>query len=506
VPDRLPSGGSGDLDGTLCMEKDDLAAEVIYAGGGNCAILFAGREAAFDFATRLSRRLLSEAPDLQLVVAHLPVDWQNERLTAKVQEALGQLLLKKLSHPVSTPLLGQGVTVACRSTGLPAVEVDGDGRPLSAAVLAKLRVVEAANRRLADLFPEFGRAGWEIPYDFDKFGRQAGDVSYIAVVHADGNDVSGRLETLRREMARDWRDRSCDEANRAYVAALRAFSRAVDQAAGVALEEIGTLLLRHWRPDKQSVVGQVLDRERDTLLEAGKPVALAKGRNRPLFAPFRPLVFGGDDLTFVCDGRLGLGLAAAYLAAYERAIADAVKVTSFVAGLQACAGVAVVKAHYPFARAYDLAEDLCRNAKRDWERACSALDWHFAATGLFGDVEAIRERHYTGSDGRLEMRPVPLTKQAASWRSWPGFSAVTKDLLILDDNWRDRRNKIIALRQALRDGSTAVRRFRRAYDLETLPLLDAGTPELQDTGWDGRGRCGYFDAVEALDFYLPLDG
>jgi hypothetical protein len=28
---------------------------------------------------------------------------------------------------------------------------------------------------------------------------------------------------------------------------------------------------------------------------------------------------------------------------------------------------------------------------------------------------------------------------------------------------------------------------------------------LQDTGWDGAGRCGYFDAVEALDFFLPLE-
>ena len=39
---------------------------------------------------------------------------------------------------------------------------------------------------------------------------------------------------------------------------------------------------------------------------------------RPIF-PLRPIVFGGDDLTFVCHGRIGLALAARYLQYFEAA-------------------------------------------------------------------------------------------------------------------------------------------------------------------------------------------
>ena len=57
-------------------------------------------------------------------------------------------------------------------------------------------------------------------------------------------------------------------------------------------------------------------------------------------------------------------------------------------------------------------------------------------------------------------RPLPLPEDAHLWRTWPGFSGVVKSLLT-EEAWRGRRNKVIALRQALRDGPEAVVRFRR---------------------------------------------
>lgn len=493
-PDRRLSGEPDDLNEGLRIDRDGLDAEVIFAGGGNCAILFADITQARSFATSLSRRVVAQAPELELVVVHLDVDWASDVLSAKVKEALDGLVTKKLSRRVSTPVLGLGTTVACQSTGLPAVGSDDLGRPLSANILTKLRVVEDANARLRRLFPQFETAELDIPYDFDNFGRQTGDISYIAVVHADGNGMGDRLERVRARFTEA-------KQNAAYVEALRGFSRAVEESSQQALETITTLLLRHWRPAEDAIAGQAQDGW-GRLVSAGK-IQLAKGDRERLYVPFRPLVFGGDDLTFVCDGRLGLTLTAAYLAAYEQAMQH--QKNEFVQGLQGCAGIAVVKAHYPFSRAYELADDLCRNAKETWKRECSALDWHFAATGLFGDIAEIRRRQYTSRDGSLAARPLPLQKQAGKWQSWEGFSQVVKAFL-LDEDWKDHRNKVIGLRQALRDGARAVAQFRHAYGLEQLPLLNGGEPALQASGWDGRGRCGYFDAVEALDFFLPLEG
>ena len=517
-PERPLEGNPDDLDEMLLIEDEAAAldAEVLYAAGGNCALLFRRPAEARAFVTDLSRRVLEEAPGLGLVVVHVDdVVWggqEGKPLAVAMGEALGRLVTKKLDRRVSVPLLGQGVTAACQSTGLPAVGTDADepgmkpadedARPLSAEILAKLCVWQEASGRLDGMFEQFRDAQLEIPYDFDHFGREEGEISYIAVVHADANRMGDRLEALRERY-------SGPGDSRDYVRALRAFSRNVDEAATAALHDTVDRLLRHWRPVRDVFVGQARHPDRDQThpdwnkLEEVGEIALAESDRLRFYAPFRPLVFGGDDLTFVTDGRLGLGLATAYLEAFKERMAK--QENDDAQGLEACAGVAVVKSHYPFSRAYALADDLCSNAKESWRRRFSALDWHFAATGLFGDVAEIRHRQYrTAGGGQLEMRPVSLHDRPNEWRSWPRFAHATKTFQI-GKGWKGRKNKVIGLREALRQGEAAVGLFMTAYELDSLPVLDPRTSSLQRRGWDGD-RCGYFDAVEAIDFFVPLEG
>src|SRR5437868_1848131 len=61
---------------TLEAPRDDVRienglvdAEVLYAGGGNFAVLFTDENMAKKFNYKLSRRALEEAPGLQLVIA-----------------------------------------------------------------------------------------------------------------------------------------------------------------------------------------------------------------------------------------------------------------------------------------------------------------------------------------------------------------------------------------------------------------------------------------------------
>jgi hypothetical protein len=150
---------------------------------------------------------------------------------------------------------------------------------------------------------------------------------------------------------------------------------------------------------------------------------------------------------------------------------------------------------------------LTRNAKRyvRGQRSddFSALDWHFVASGLLGDLQDIRRREYTvpiDDDAlQLYMRPVRLRSHRTEWRTWSNFTRVVE---AFQNQWGDRRNKAITLRSVLREGPEAVRRFLVAAG-ESLPVLDASKTSLQETGWFGNA-CGYFDAIEALDFYVPL--
>ncbi len=473
------------------IEDNELAAELVYAGGGNTLLLFSDKQYAVQFTQILSKRILEEAPGINLVAVHEEFDWDSQSLYDVVQNLMkNDLDAKKRSRIPSAPLLGLGVTATCRSTQLVAVDEskieDDEPYLISTEIDAKLKVVHQANDNLQKMFAT-SLGSYEFPLRIDYMGRCEGDSSYVAVIHADGNRMGKRFQKFGK-----------DKCNRDYIIAMRKLSHSVNQAGINALKKVVEILAK-----------SIIEVE-----ENGKKVKKVKGK----FAikddnlPFRPLVYGGDDVTFVCDGRLGLELAAIYLEEIEKQpIADG-------KDIKACAGICVVKTHYPFARAYQLSEDLCRKAKKfvkDEDKGdFSALDWHLAASGLSGSISEIRDREYrvkfpdSEKAASLEMRPISLKKEIDSdWRTWQGFTKVVKHLNE-DEDWKGRHNKVIALRDVLRQGIEATQKFLKNYRIkdEQLPLFpqfSGQSKDLAEKGWL-NGICGYFDAIEAMDFYISL--
>jgi hypothetical protein len=168
--------------------------------------------------------------------------------------------------------------------------------------------------------------------------------------------------------------------------------------------------------------------------------------------------------------------------------------------VHACAGIAIVKSHFPFARAYEQAADLCQNAKKSLRKAglantYSALDWHIAASGRDDSIRDIRAREYKLPNGELlTARPVLLgsaTTLTTDWhaRTWEQLTQ-TVDTLNYDTNWNERHNKILALRDVLRQGEAAVEQFKNRYDIGDLPHTSHAV---------------LFDAIETMEFLLPLE-
>jgi len=478
------------------IEDDELAAELVYAGGGNTVLLFSDKQYAVQFTQILSKRILQEAPGINLVAVHQEFDWDSQSLYEVVQNLMkNDLDAKKRSRIPSAPLLGLGVTATCRSTQLVAVKMSDpfeDDEPylISTEIDAKLKVVRQANDKLQAMFAT-SLGSYEFPLKTDKMGRSEGDSSYVAVIHADGNGMGKRFQKLGK-----------DKCNRDYIIAMRKLSHSVNQAGINALKKV-----------VQVLVNSLLEVD-----EKGEKIKKVKGKFaiEDNYLPFRPLVYGGDDVTFVCDGRLGLELAAIFLQEFEKQ--PVVGNEDGKNYLTACAGICVVKTHYPFARAYQLSEDLCRKAKKfikDEEKGdFSALDWHLAASGLIGSISEIRDREYRvkfpdcEKAASLEMRPISLKKEIDSdWRTWQGFTKVVKHLNE-DEDWKGRRNKVIALRDVLRQGIEATQKFLKNYRIkdEQLPIFpefSGQSIDLAKKGWL-NGICGYFDAIEAMDFYISL--
>ena len=471
------------------IEDNELAAELVYAGGGNTLLLFSDKQYAVQFTQILSKRILEEAPGINLVAVHQEFDWDSQSLYDVVQNLMkNDLDAKKRSRIPSSPLLGLGVTATCRSTQLVAVgeseEKFEDDKPylISREIQKKLDAVPLANRQLREKLLNTTSGIYEFPFKTDYMGRSEGDSSYVAVIHADGNSMGKRFQQFGEKLS-----------NRNYIIAMRKLSHSVNQAGINALKKVVEVLVNSIEVDTD-----------------GKRKVKGKFEIKDNYLPFRPLVYGGDDVTFVCDGRLGLELAAIYLEALEKQIiADGKQI-------KACAGICVVKTHYPFARAYQLSEDLCRKAKsfvKDERKEYgkedfSALDWHLAASGLIGSISEIRDREFQVPAGSLSMRPISLKKEIDSdWRTWQGFTKVVKHLNE-DEDWKGRHSKVIALRDVLRQGPDATEKFLKNYrikdeQLPTFPEFSGQSKDLAEKGWL-TGICGYFDAIEAMDFYISL--
>lgn len=485
------------------IETSDLKAEVIYAAGGNALILFKLRSDAVQFTKLLSKRVLLQAPGVNLLVAHSNFDWDNDSLYTTVENLKStEIEVQKYEQTPSVPLLSLSVTANCNSTQLPAVDVsekyieygedeEVDSYLISTETREKLKAVRKANQRLQKEL-EVDENSYRFPYRIDNLGRTEEESSYVAVVHIDGNNMGNRFKECGQ-----------GKGNRDYINDIRQLSQRIEEAGIESLKVVTQFLIESVKEGK--IVGTLGEFELKKFSE----------ESEILFLPFRPLVYAGDDITFICDGRLGLELAGLFLETWEK---QTIKISDNQP-LTACAGVSIVKTHYPFARAYKISEDLCQQAKRFVRKEreeqgkdyFSAIDWHLGVSGLLGSISTIRQREYqvvnNNKTWNLVMRPLSLN-QEDEWRTWLGLTQVVKEFKI-GENWRERKNKVIALREVLRQGSIeAVEEFLLTYQLPSLPLFPESSgqnEQLSKQGWKDR-ICGYFDAIEAIEFYLGIRG
>ena len=352
------------------------------------------------------------------------------------------------------------------------------------------------------MFPRVEQHDYNWTDNLDKIGKlPKRDESFVAMVHADGNGMGKRILLLSEIFEHHF-----PKQPRAYIEAIRALSLSFRKTAKDALVKMVNDLVNTLDQRKQA--GEILYH-----------IARSKdGSPYPCF-PLRPIVFGGDDVTFVTAGAWGVALAHRYLHYLESgkdipgfenllpkclpsgfdtqkindalAVAEAQKVSVKDSKPYACAGVSIVKTHYPISRAYENSEALAKSAKQmvlayKSDKGASAIDWHFTTTGLAGSLADIRKREYVSTElmpekiveamGErmypLPMRPIMLSDEY-TWRNWNNFVMVFDKF---KDEWESSRNKMMALREVVREGPTATAEFEAIEHMrESLPKLDGTT-------------------------------
>lgn len=469
---------------------------LLVGAGGNLLLKFAGDIEAKKFAARFSRKVIDTAPGLEVVIVH--EEYATGQLASGIRRVQIAIEREKLERRPGVPLLGLGVTATCRETQLPAIKIDhDDGSPIAAGVVARREYTNEREQRWRELllqpWPSFSHGqGPEVelafPRDLDELGRSRGDTSVMGVVHIDGNGIGQKIKQWLEQCIEDGTTEVTVEEQ------YRAISHKLVALAEKALQVIVTRTVKAiaWnsQPGRYELHGAKLNRS--------FPLATDKAGEK-LFLPLRPILLGGDDLTFVCDGRIALDLAATALAQFENAT-----IPHLPGSVRACAGVALIKTHTPFARAYDLAENLCVSAKkylRDENLPDdSALDWHIGFSSPTETLSDLRRRQYAGDT--LTCRPYRLGRspELGTWK-W-----LTDVMLGTQGNgfhgvWRDHRSKLKALREIVGDGSQAVEEAMKAWQIVHRNLV---LPDGMQNGFIGP-RTPLLDAIELLDIHFSLD-
>lgn len=451
----------------------DTAEDVnlIYVGGGNAALLCKNRDLARQSIRAWSRKLLENAPALQVAVGYADV---KNSLAEAYRGALDNLASCEEALPFGAALYGLPVVRTCTTTGLPAsVKSQEKNEWISQSAASKRNQVGSEHKPGAAqgaIRQEFESVlkeeqHFDFAIELEALGGRKGE-SHIAVVHADGNGMGKHLIYVVKNTE--------DDAN--FLHHIRAFSASVAHLSKNALKET----LQYLR--------KALPGLKDDL-----------SLDKKIF-PLRPIVYGGDDLTFVCDGRLGLDLAAFYLKEFSK---GTIKVCGEDMPVDACAGVAIVPTKFPFARAYHFAEELCGEAKshRKKENAGTGswLDFQIIQEGATRSISALRAAQYRSLEEQtLHQRPYQVPEQ------WDDFIAILKEF----QSRRWPRSRAKGLLQALTQGPVATQRFIEGAKWRGLkpPSVEGIDESVKETGWTGGDPSDrttpYFDPLEALDFYL----
>ncbi len=339
---------------------------LIVGAAGNIKYLFDDENDCRQLVSRFPKLVMELAPGVTISQAVVKI---SDHMTIDHISQLEDKLRTQRNKQFSALDSGYLITERARRTGLAAIKFENK-EVLDIRTLTKLEASKTSEILKNKIKQE---EGTRLPFDFEELAANT-DKNWLAVIHADGNGLGKVLQLIGKALQ--------GNGEKEIINAYQLFSMKLDEstinAAEIAIKK--------------------------TLI----PFLMKGSKGKPDVIPFRPIILGGDDLTIIVKSEYALGFTEEFLRAFgqetERNLKElfaSYKIN--IKKLTACAGIAYIKASYPFHYGYDLAEQLCSEAKtiakkQNTEGVPACLMFHKIQASFVANYKEIVRKELTCSD------------------------------------------------------------------------------------------------------------
>lgn len=487
------------------LEKgnEHLTAEIAYIGGGNMLILLRPLDGETEksilerckqLVREWSLKVLMMAPGLKTGAAIGLLDVSPEHFKSSLDALYKQLKIHQNMILPQVDLPYTGLTLTCDYTGKVANVYGDEKRWISAEVAAKEDAYQAFKeefKKTINLPKEY-----DVASDIQKLGYLSGE-SYICVIHIDGNNMGVKFSHCRGMQER------------------RALSLKIANVVKDGFKKLLQDIIEDYENGSYKKYLKLMQDE-----ETGETTIL----------PIRPIIIGGDDVTFVCAGRVGLLYAQRFIEhvskqeILNKGLLDTINQSNqdssadkhMNATMSCCGGIAIVPATYPFYRAYELAEQLCDSAKKKSRKYDSSLiDFAVLHGQMTPQLSQLEQQNYKAPVGFLHAGPYLIAGKGESGVETIDDLKKVYTFLFCDTDSHDAdshdtdshdkipKNKVKQLRQVLLQN-----RHSQILFLEHCPEMKLSKAE---DLWKMRDEISgkknlvtpYMDAIELERFVIP---
>lgn len=494
--------------GTFEMYTDKkVKAEIIYIGGGNAVVAFRNGNKLNEVTKQLSMMVFEKTYSLKIAVAEIDTEFKDfsydiKKLYKKLNEE------GKPSMSASVPCLNLSITSHDDETGDPITEayISTEKKlKLKSAEEERIKLERGTGISIVDYIEDHKK--FIVPYEVDYMISKKYDNSFVGVVHIDGNNMGSNIQEIIR---------SKNNYNEA-VNSIRIISK-----------EIRKIYEDSFVQTAHEMEHKLLNNK---FLEDNNIELQAEGNK--FYHLMRPIILGGDDITYICNAKLAIQSAVNFI--------KKININKFPYSdkkMSACAGIALVKNHFPFSVSYELSEQLCSSAKQkakymasldDSKEVGSYIDFHIVNSGIDDTLSNIRAKNYNlpgekikeeESDGHCfnkysllcrpwlisdldieEYKSMPLSDRKQY--DWNNFLITLNELKTSANGKVWPRSRLRKLMNVSTEGRLSLKEYlleceSRGYILQRFTSNEMNQKSDMDL------FAPYFDVIEMLDYFVEF--